>query len=384
MPKAVALLSGGLDSTLAVKLMLDQGVEVHALNFTSTFCTCNAGGKKTKEAEAHSHAAGPSTKAGAADVAAENEGATPTGCKSQALRVASEFGIPVKVLVKGLDYIDIVRNPKHGYGKGINPCIDCRIYMFRIAKDYMKEIGADFIITGEVLGQRPMSQRRDAMRTIDTECGLAGLILRPLSASHFEPTIPEKTGLVSRDKLLSVSGRSRKPLMKLAEDLNVEDYPCPSGGCLLTDKIFSKKVRDLFDHKRDITTRDLQTLKVGRHFRYNGTKVVVSRDESENKRLKALAASEDTTSITVVEPKGFNGPVALVISEDHTEDQSENSNGDEGANGALGCAASLIVRYSSGKAGKEPTVIVTTGGTSTELKAGAPLDDARIEAMRVC
>ncbi len=156
--KALALLSGGLDSTLAVKVMLDQGIAVEALNFTSPFCTCTS----------------------------KN-----SGCKSEAVRVAEEFGIPIKVMNKGIEYLEIVRKPRHGYGKGMNPCVDCRIFLLRKAKEYMAESGADFVITGEVLGQRPMSQRRDTLRVIERESGLEGLLLRPLSAKHFKPTIPE-------------------------------------------------------------------------------------------------------------------------------------------------------------------------------------------------
>src|SRR5512134_3755496 len=152
--KALALLSGGLDSTLAVKVMLEQGIEVEALNFTSPFCTCT--GKNA-------------------------------GCKSEAIRVAEEFGIPIKVMHKGVDYLEVVRKPRHGYGKGMNPCIDCRIFLLRKAKEHMEESGADFVITGEVLGQRPMSQRRHTLDIIERESGLAGKLLRPLSAKHFEP-----------------------------------------------------------------------------------------------------------------------------------------------------------------------------------------------------
>lgn len=337
MAKAVALLSGGLDSTLAVKMMIDQGVEVVALNFTSAFCSCDSGGK---------------SKA--------------SGCKSESRRVAEEFGVPIKVLTKGLDYMEVVRNPKHGYGKGINPCVDCRLYMFISAKKYMEEIGADFIITGEVLGQRPMSQRRDVFERIERECGLEGLILRPLCAGHLEPTIPEKNGLVDRNKLLAVSGRSRKELMAHAEELDVTDYPCPSGGCLLTDKIFSKKVRDLLDHKRELTNKDLQLLKAGRHFRYHGVKVVLGRDETDNRRIRNLVQPGDT----LVEPVGFHGPVALI------------SGGAE--NGAFEFAGRLIKRYAKDKAGPVCRVAALTGDERAELEISEPADAETVDEARVC
>lgn len=246
--KALALLSGGLDSTLAVKVMLEQGIEVEALNFTSPFCTCT--GKNA-------------------------------GCKSEAIRVAEEFGIPIKVMHKGVDYLEVVRAPRHGYGKGMNPCVDCRIFLLRKAKEYMAESGADFVITGEVLGQRPMSQRRDTLRVIERESGLEGLLLRPLSAKHFEPTRPEREGWVDREKLLAIQGRSRKEQMQLAEDLDVKNYPCPAGGCLLTEVSFVSKVRDVFDHSDQLNLRDFRLLKVARHFRVGPrTKVLIGRNEA--------------------------------------------------------------------------------------------------------
>ncbi|MBI2355027.1 MAG: hypothetical protein HYV06_08365 [Deltaproteobacteria bacterium] len=274
--KALALLSGGLDSTLAVKLMLDLGIEVEALNFTSPFCTCT--GKNA-------------------------------GCKSEAIRVAEEFAIPIKVMHKGLDYLETVRNPRHGYGKGLNPCVDCRIYLLRKAKEYMLESGADFIITGEVLGQRPMSQRRDTLRVIERESGLEGLILRPLSARHFEPTIPEREGWVDRNRLLAIKGRSRKEQFELAEEMDVRNYPCPAGGCLLTELSFVPKVQDVFDHTDELNQRDFRLLKIGRHFRIGpATKVIVGRNEADNNLLEA-AMQPGETAITWLDG---NTPVGVV------------------------------------------------------------------------
>lgn len=334
MVKAVALLSGGLDSTLAVKMMMEQGVEVHALNFTSAFCTCTHG----KDA----------------------------GCRSESKRVSDEFGIPLKVLVKGIEYIDIVRNPKHGYGKGMNPCVDCRVYMFKLAKQYMEEIGASFVITGEVLGQRPMSQRRETMRIIEQESGLDGYIVRPLCARHLEPTIPEKLGLIDREKLLDVSGRSRKTQIELAEELDINDYQCPSGGCLLTEKMFSKKVKDLLEHKPQVTRKDLTLLKAGRHFRYKDCKVVVGRNETDNVKLKSLVQAGDT----FIEPVDFPGPVAIVT--------------DDNGNGARAFAAGLILRYTGEKAGDRPSFRATRDGVSVVFEAAAAASSAAVEETRVC
>ena len=318
--------------------MIDQGIDVVALNFTSAFCTCNAGSAHKKGG----------------------------GCRSNAMRVAGEFGIPIKVLTKGLDYMEIVRSPRFGYGKGINPCIDCRIYMFSRAKDFMAETGASFIVTGEVLGQRPMSQRRDTFRIIERESGLEGRILRPLSAKHLEPTIPEKEGIVDRRRLLDMLGRTRRPQMELADELNINDYPCPSGGCLLTDRIFSMKVRDLLAHKKDLTLKDLHALKTGRHFRFEGVKVIVGRNEEENRKLKNLLNPGDT----LFEPVGFPGPVAVVSGEVR--------------NGVEGFVGGLILRYAGSKKVKEARIRARRGGSITEFIAPGPPPEGLIEETRVC
>lgn len=275
--KAIALLSGGLDSTLAVKMMLDLDIEVEALNFTSPFCTCT--GKNS-------------------------------GCKSEAVRVAKEYNIPIKVVHKGLDYLEIVRNPAHGYGKGVNPCIDCRIYLLKKAKEYMFESGADFVFTGEVLGQRPMSQRRDTLRVIERESGLEGLLLRPLSARHFEPTIPEKEGWVDREKMLAIEGRSRKVQMQMADDLDVKNYPCPAGGCLLTELSFVPKIKDVFAHSEELDQRDFRLLKTGRHFRISPqSKAIMGRSEGDNDQLEhARQAGE--AALTWMDG---NTPVAIIV-----------------------------------------------------------------------
>ncbi|MBW2000225.1 MAG: hypothetical protein JRJ29_19985, partial [Deltaproteobacteria bacterium] len=209
--KAVGLLSGGLDSTLAARLMLDQGIQVYAINFTSPFCTCTPKG---------------------------------AGCASVITALRQLGGIPLRRVFLGDEYLEIVRSPKHGHGSGINPCIDCRILKLKKAAAYMKEIGASFIFTGEVLGQRPMSQYRAALHIIDRESGLEGYVLRPLSASHLEPTVPEQKGWVDRKRLLGIKGRSRKIQMTLAAEKGIKDYPCPGGGCLLTDRNFAHRMRD--------------------------------------------------------------------------------------------------------------------------------------------
>lgn len=260
MTKAIVSLSGGLDSTLAAKVILEQGIELEAVNFLTVFCNCT------------------------------HRGNTCLASKS----AADKLGIELKVFEVSEEYFEIVKNPKHGYGSNMNPCLDCRIFMFKKAGEYMRKRGASFLVTGEVLGQRPMSQRREAMRLIDRESGLEGLILRPLSARLFEPTIPEKTGLVDRDKLLAVEGRSRKPQMQLARELDINNYPCPAGGCLLTDPGFANRMRDLIKYKPDFTLNDAHLLKIGRHFRLSpAAKLIIGRNKEENDRLLKLAQPQD-------------------------------------------------------------------------------------------
>ena len=271
--KAVALLSGGLDSMLAVKLMLEQGVEVHALNFLTVFCTC-----------------------------------TSKGCAHQATKVAEEFKVPIKVMNITEEYMEVVKNPKHPRGRNMNPCIDCRIFTFKKAKEFMDEIGASFVITGEVAGQRPMSQRRQAIMTIEKESGLKGLIVRPLSAKFFEPTLPEKSGVIDRNKLLDIDGRRRTRQIALAKDFGINDYPCPAGGCLLTDKGFSARLKDLLKYAPDYDISDLHLLKIGRHFRISDSlKFIVGRDEKENERLLSFLKHGDYIFdiLDVPSPIGF-------------------------------------------------------------------------------
>jgi tRNA U34 2-thiouridine synthase MnmA/TrmU len=274
--KAVGLLSGGLDSTLAAKLMLEQGIELYAINFTSPFCTCTP--KKA-------------------------------GCAAVVTAVKKLGGISLKRVRLGNEYLEIVRNPKHGYGSGLNPCIDCRIMKIRKAADYMRAVGAAFLFTGEVIGQRPMSQHKTAINLIDRESGLQGYIVRPLSAMVLEPTFPEKKGWVDRHKLLGITGRSRKIQITLAAEKGIHDYPCPAGGCLLTDKNFSDRMKDYFAFTEHPTLKDMALLKTGRHFRLAcGNKVIVARDQSECKKLKRLYREADHLLI----PLDFSGPTVVL------------------------------------------------------------------------
>lgn len=274
MVKAIALLSGGLDSILAIKLILQQGIEVEAVNFLTVFCNCTSRGK------------------------------TCLASKS----AADQLGIKLKVFEVSSDYFEVVKNPKHGYGRNLNPCLDCRIFMFKKAKEYMIESGASFIVTGEVLGERPMSQRKEAIRIIEKESGLDGLIVRPLSAKLFEVSIPEKEKWVDREKFLEIEGRSRKPQIALATSFGINDYPCPAGGCLLTDKSFAERMRDLMKHSPDFDTNDVNLIKTGRLFRLSDlAKIVVGRDEAQNERLLNLAREGDLC----FQPANTTGPIGI-------------------------------------------------------------------------
>jgi tRNA U34 2-thiouridine synthase MnmA/TrmU len=274
--RAIALLSGGLDSTLAVKLMIDQGIEVIALNFMTPFCNCTA---------------------------------KSSSCKHEAVRVATEFGIPIRVISKGMEYLKLVENPLHGRGRALNPCLDCRIFMHKAARELMLQEDASFLITGEVLGQRPMSQQRQAMELIERESGTNDLLLRPLSAHHFEPTLAEREGWVDRNQLLALQGRTRSAQIQLAKDLGVSDYPCPAGGCLLTEPAFSGRLNDLFIHKPDYTIEDVRLLRTGRHFRLRPElKVIVGRNQEENEVLRHIPGTEHL----LFHCEDFGGPTALI------------------------------------------------------------------------
>ena len=274
MTKAIALLSGGLDSILAVKLVLEQGIEVEAINFVTVFCTCTAKGSTCLAGKA----------------------------------AADQLGVKLKVIEVSRDYFEVIKNPKYGYGSNMNPCLDCRIFMFKKAGEYMRQVKASFIVTGEVLGERPMSQRKQAMAIIEKDSGLHGLILRPLSAKLLEPTIPEKDKLVDREKLLAIKGRSRKPQIQLAKDFSINDYPCPAGGCLLTDSGFANRMKDLMKHKPDFTINDVQLLRAGRYFRLAPeAKLIVGRNEEENNRILRLAQAPDLRFY----PVDVKGPIGI-------------------------------------------------------------------------
>ncbi len=331
--KALALFSGGLDSILVVKLMQEQGIEVEAVNFTSPFFLCK----------------------------------NPTaGCPSEAVRVAGELGVPIKVIELGVDFLEMIRSPRHGYGSGMNPCIDCRIFFLRKAAEYMAECGADFIVTGEVLGQRPLSQRKEAMLLVERESGLKGLLLRPLSAKFLPPTVPEQEGWVDRGRLPAISGRSRKEQMRLASEMGIEGYPIPAGGCLLTEPSFLSKIRDVFDHADTLNMLDFALLRTGRHFRIGArTKAIIGRNEAENETLEDIMRPGDATLRWL----GGGSPLCVVTGEIRSD--------------LLEMAARILLRFTKAASGSECSIAVVVDGTESRLAVVHEFDEGRIERFRV-
>jgi len=293
-PKAVALLSGGLDSILAIRIIQQQGIEVEALNFRTVF-SC---------------------------------------CQETSSQVARRLGVRLTVLNADDDYIDVIREPKFGYGRGANPCIDCRIYMFERGRQFMEQVGASFIISGEVVGQRPMSQKKRDLNAISVHSDLDGKLLRPLSAKVLAPTEPELSGLVDREALYGFTGRSRKGLIQLAREFGFsdEEIPSPSTGCMLTESTFAPRVHDLVKLDPESGAWDFELLKVGRHVRYDdATKVIVGRRGSENETLEYLHTRADSRSAALLRPHIFSGPTALIVGPAPDE--------------VLDFAASLMVRF---------------------------------------
>jgi tRNA U34 2-thiouridine synthase MnmA/TrmU len=293
--RAIGLLSGGLDSILATRLMLEQDVDVLAVHFVLPFCECQHRGQGDIQA------------------------------------IAGKIGVPLKIIRHGQDFVDMLKAPRYGYGRHINPCIDCRIFNLKKAKELMEHSGADFVFTGEVLGQRPMSQRKDAMRIVERDSGLDGYLLRPLSARLMKPTVPEEQGLVDRGRLLAIQGRTRSAQIALAETYGIDYYPGPAGGCLLTEKEFARRLQDLFQHGED-SLYDINLLTLGRHFRLpTGEKIVAGRDEDENRRLEAYAAPTDYK----FSAERFGSPLVILRK---TMDRK-----------AMEQAAAICARYSSGR-----------------------------------
>ena len=314
--KIVALLSGGLDSTLAIKTMQKQGFEVSAVAIKTPFCDFDCG----------------------------------RGCGFEIREKADNLGVNLKTVYLGDEYIEMLKHPKHGFGSGMNPCIDCRAMMFEAGKKHMEEIGAEFIISGEVLGQRPMSQFAPALKKIEKLSNLEGKIVRPLSAALLPATDPEKNGLIKRKDLGMIRGRSRKEQLKMAKEFGIEDPPNAGGGCLLTDPAFSLRAIDLFKHIETPTTNDIDLLKIGRHFRLDqNTKLIVGRNKDENEIMHALALSNDI----LLEAKEHVGPTTLLRG--------------NGIEKHIEFSAKITLRYSDAPKNKTGVVIVHKNEGVTEI-----------------
>ena len=267
--RALGLCSGGLDSILSALVLREQRIDVHWVTFETPFFS-----------------------------------------SAKAQKAAEHSGIPLMVRNITPVYMQMMRSPSVILGKHMNPCMDCHSLMFRLAGEIMTEKGFDFLFSGEVLGQRPMSQTRTSLRYVEKHSGYSGSILRPLSAKRLPETIPERDGQVDRERLLGLTGRSRKPQLQLAEKFGVTDFPAPAGGCLLTDKIFSRRLKDLFDHQATYPEKDLDLLKFGRHMRLDSkTKIVVGRTEQDNEQINRCIDPETDMVLKVVD---FPGPLVVI------------------------------------------------------------------------
>ena len=320
--RAICLLSGGLDSQLAVCVLREQGVDVVGLAFESPFFGSRA-----------------------------------------ARAAAGHFGIPLNVLDFTADIVELLNRPKHGFGSCMNPCIDCHARMLHRAGGMLQEWGCQFLSTGEVLNERPMSQTRRSLGIVARESGYADRVLRPLSALRLPETRVEQAGWVDRRRLLSLEGRSRKPQIALAAQFGIKQYPTPSGGCLLTEPIFCRRLRDLKEHEGIREARPLQMLRIGRHFRLSpGVKLIVGRHQEDNNALDAAAEND----ILLRPAPAVPGPSAL-LSPQATEEE-------------LLLAAAICVKYSDAPAGRPATVLATSpsGTRRIEAMGASPADIERL------
>lgn len=336
--RALGLLSGGLDSILACRMLQEQGIEVECVNFHTGFCI--------------------QTHTGA--IRNPKPGAPPP--RHDALHAAQLLGVRLHLVDISEDYVEVVTNPKYGYGKNLNPCLDCKIFMVKKAWEMKEAMGFHFLFTGEVVGERPMSQRRDTMPLIQREAGVQGWLLRPLSAKILPPTEPELRGWVDRQRLVGISGRSRRPQMAMAAGFGIQDYPSPAGGCcFLTDVSYAQKLKDLWDHRGEkrYTLDDILLLKAGRHLRPDSRfKVIVGRDESENGFLAGFRQGR-----VMLQAQNVPGPLALV--EGELDDA------------ALTLACRLVARFGKGRSHPQVTMAIQRQG-QTELRPITPLPATEI------
>ncbi|OGR01889.1 MAG: thiamine biosynthesis protein [Deltaproteobacteria bacterium RIFOXYD12_FULL_53_23] len=322
---ALALFSGGLDSMLACRVVAAQGIKVQAVKFVTPFF-------------------------GYELLAKEHE---------YARMVRDKFGIEVVLRDVSEAYFKMLRNPPHGYGKHFNPCIDCKIFMLREAKRLMPEFSASFLITGEVIGQRPMSQRRDTLRVIERDSGCTGILLRPLCAKTQEPTVAELSGLVDRELLLDFNGRGRQPQIQLAKSFGIMDYPSPAGGCVLAERDQAKRIAWYFARYPQLRLNDIRRLLFGRHFQLpHGGWLVLGRDEAENARLEVLCDPGDF----LVHMPERSGPMGVLHAAGHPDD--------------LTAAAGLVIRFGKKMVGESAAAEVLLKSRKEECRLTAePLAD---------
>ena len=328
--KGILLYSGGLDSLIAARLLLDQGIEL-----TGLYCVLPFVPPHTN----------PATL--------------------EAAKMAEQINLPLEFHRLGREYLDIIKDPPHGHGKEMNPCVDCKIYFMKIAGRLMREEDAAFVATGEVVGQRPMSQMKNTMRHIEKESGLQDYLLRPLSAKILSPTRAEREGIVDRERLLDIHGRGRKRQMALAEEYGIQQYQSPAGGCFFTDPYIAGRARDLVDHQPGFTAVDTYLLTIGRHLRPSpSAKIIVARNSDENDILEEY---RDGAACVII--PGFRGPLALVTGDPRTED--------------ISLAAQVIARY--GKFEQKPGILEVhdTSGKVRRIEIAEPADDVIINTMRI-
>lgn len=324
MTKALSLLSGGLDSLLAIKVLQEQGIDVTGITFITPFF-----GSKNAE------------------------------------KGAAQLGIKLKIVDITEDHLVMLKNPPHGYGKQMNPCIDCHAMMIKKTGEILKKEGFDFISTGEVLGERPMSQNRQSLDVVACDSGCTGILLRPLSAKLLPPTKPEIEGLVDREKLQAIEGRSRKPQMELAANFGIKSYIQPAGGCLLTDPNFSIKLKELLEHDPNSGADDVRLLKIGRHFRLtSGAKAIVGRDKADNDKI----CEEYREGRVLIEPEEtVPGPMVLLVGK-YTEDD-------------ILLAAKLCASYSDNKGQKIELELRSSTGDRKIL--ATPEDRKTFEKIKI-
>ncbi|MFH0739313.1 MAG: tRNA 4-thiouridine(8) synthase ThiI [Candidatus Omnitrophota bacterium] len=333
--KAIVLISGGLDSILAARVIKGQGVEIVPLNFKIPFC--------------------------------HRPRRVPYVDNNPFTQLENNLGQPIKEVDISLEFMQLLQKPRYGFGANMNPCIDCKILMLTKAKELMKELGASFIVTGEVLGQRPMSQHKQALELIEKKSRLEGLLLRPLSAKLLLETLPEKEGWVKREKLLNFGGRTRRPQMELANKFNIKDYQNPAGGCLLTDPQFSRRLKDLIQHGQ-LGLENIELLKLGRHFRLTDqAKLVVGRDEKENNELLGLTKEGD---YLFMPPLEVAGPTCL-------------GRGDFNQN-LLELACSIALRYCDSGSGLKTAIVYKRIPDQEErIIEARPIEEDKLKALRI-